>query len=59
MCTHLLMYAKFAHMQKLENLHLPQTKCKSHFVYMQILHIRKSGHVYRKQILHKGVTYTY
>ena len=31
MCTHLLTYAKFARMQKLENLHLPQTKCKSHF----------------------------
>ena len=36
MCTHLLTYAKFARMQKLENLHLPQTKCKSHFAYMQI-----------------------
>ena len=45
MCTHLLTYAKFARMQKLENLHLPQTKCKSHFAYMQILHICKSGHV--------------
>ena len=38
-CTHLLTYAKFARMQKLENLHLPQTKCKSHFEFMQILHI--------------------
>ena len=44
MCTHLLTFAKFARMQKLENLHLPQTKCKSHFAYMQILHICKSGH---------------
>ena len=35
MCTHSLTYAKFARMQKLENLHLPQTKCKSHFAYMQ------------------------
>ena len=52
MCTHLLTYAKFARMQKLENLHLPQTKCKSHFVYMQILHICKSGHVNGKQNLH-------
>ena len=32
-CAHLLTYAKFACMQKLENLHLPQTKCKSHFAY--------------------------
>ena len=48
MCTHLLTYAKFARMQKLENLHLPQTKCKSHFAYMQILHICKSGHVNAK-----------
>ena len=45
-------YAKFARMQKLENLHLPQTKCKSHFAYMQILHICKSGHVNGKQNLH-------
>ena len=52
MCTHLLTYAKFACMQKLENLHLPQTKCKSHFAYMQILHICKSGHVNAKQNLH-------
>ena len=52
MCTHLLTYAKFARMQKLENLHLPQTKCKSHFAYMQILHICKSGHVNAKQNLH-------
>ena len=52
MCTHLLMYAKFARMQKLENLHMPQTKCKSHFAYMQILHICKSGHVNGKQNLH-------
>ena len=36
MCTHLLTYAKFACMQKLEYFHLPQTKCKSHFAYMQI-----------------------
>ena len=53
MCTHLLKYAKFARMQKLGNLHLPRTKCKSHFAYKQILHIRKSGHVNRKQHLHK------
>ena len=52
MCTHLLTYAKFACMQKLENLHLPQTKCKSHFAYMQNLRICKSGHVIRKQNLH-------
>ena len=52
MCTHLLTYAKFARMQKVENLHLPQTKCKSHFAYMQILHICKSGHVNAKQNLH-------
>ena len=45
MCTHLLTYAKFACMQKLENLHLPQTKCKSHFAYTQNLRICKSGHV--------------
>ena len=50
MCTHLLTYAKFARMQKLENLHLLQTKCKSHFAYMQILHICKSCHVNGKQI---------
>ena len=30
---------KFARMQKLENLQLPQTKCKSHFEYIKILHI--------------------
>ena len=36
MCTHLLTYAKFARMQKLENLHLPQAKCKSHFAYTQM-----------------------
>ena len=52
MCTHLLTYAKFARMQKLENLHLPQTKCKSHFAYTQNLRICKSGHVNRKQNLH-------
>ena len=52
MCTHLLTYAKFARMQKLKNWHLPQTKCKSHFAYMQILHICKSGHVNGKQNLH-------
>ena len=52
MCTHLLTYATFARMQKLENLHLPQTKCKSHFAYMQILHICKSVHVNAKQNLH-------
>ena len=52
MCTHLLPYAKFARMQKLENLHTPQTKCKSHFAYMEILRICKSGHVNRKQNLH-------
>ena len=40
MCTHLLTYAKFARMQKLENLHLPQTKCKSNFAYIQILHMQ-------------------
>ena len=51
-CTHLLTYANFARMQKLENLHMPQTKCKSHFAYMQILYICKSGHVNRKQNLH-------
>ena len=34
---HLLPYAKFARMQKLENLHLPQTKCKSQFAYTQNL----------------------
>ena len=50
MCTHLLTYAKFACMQKLENLHLPQTKCKSHFAYTQILRICKSGHVNRNEI---------
>ena len=52
MCTRLLTYATFARMQKLENLHLPQTKCKSHFVYTQNLRICKSGHVNRKQNLH-------
>ena len=51
MCTHLPTYAKFARMQKLENLHLPQTKCKSHFAYMQILHICKSGNVNANQNL--------
>ena len=39
LCTHLFPYAKFARMQPLANMHLPQTKCKSHFAYMQILHI--------------------
>ena len=36
----------------LKNLHLPQTKCKSHFAYTQNLRICKSGHVNRKQNLH-------
>ena len=44
--------AKFARMKKLEILHLPQTKCKSHFAYAQNLRICKSGHVNRKQNLH-------
>ena len=39
----------------MENLHLPQTKCKALFAYMQILHVHKSGHVYAKQILHTRV----
>ena len=51
MCTHLLTYAKFARMQKLDNLHLPKTKCKSHFAYTQNLGICKSGHVNRMQNL--------
>ena len=55
MCTHLLTYAKFACMQKLKNLHLPQTKCKSHFAYLQILHICKSGHVDGKQFAHVSI----
>ena len=54
MCTHLINMQNLhvPGMQKLENLHLPQTKCKSHFAYMQILHICKSGHVNGKQNLH-------
>ena len=40
MCTHLLMYAKFGRMQKLENLHLVQTKCKSDFAYMEFANMQ-------------------
>ena len=39
MCTHLLAYAKFARVQMLENLHLPQAKCKSHFAYANFMQI--------------------
>ena len=43
MCTHLLMYTKkFARMQRLGNLHLVQTKCRSDFAYMQNFLICKS-----------------
>ena len=47
--THLLTYAKFAQMQKLENLPLAETTCTSHFMCMQILHIGKSVHGNGKQ----------
>ena len=56
MCTHLLTYAKFARMQKLENLHLPQTKCKSHFAYTQNLRIYMARNTLSRNI---GYTQTF
>ena len=49
---HVYAFTRVRTYAKVGNLHLPQTKCKSHFAYMQILHICKSGHVNGKQNLH-------